>query len=119
MNVKRLVDWSCLWGGGVAWGLHLVAAWLIAEFGCVGGSRDTSGDGVSPVAWAVFGTTAVCLGLAGWATWSSWRRTRGGAAGSGFIGRTGLILNPLFAMVILAQTVPVFFYLKDCGGHLQ
>jgi len=117
---ERLRQWSCLWGGGLAWTLHLLAIWLIAEFGCVGEARKPPGEGLSAVAWGILAATGICLGLAGWATRASWRRARSERGSEAkFLGRTGLVLNPLFALVILAETVPVFFYLEKCGSHIQ
>lgn len=112
---------GCLWGGGVAWAIHFMVAWSIAEFGCLGETRETTDDrGVSILAWAILGVTMVCLALAAWATLASWRRARAAReAETGFVGRAGLIANPLFMFIILVQTVPVFFHLNDCVSPIQ
>lgn len=120
---RRLLLWSCLWGGGVAWALHLMAVWVVAEFGCMSALGRPGPLGASWVAWVILGVSALCLALAGLATLASWRYSRGGGGSDGerpgrFAARTGLVANPLFIFIIIAQTLPVFFYLRDCGTYI-
>ncbi len=116
----RLRLWSCRWCGGVAWGLHLVTVWLIAEFGCPSELARPGPLGVSGVAWLALAVSIGCLALGGLATWASWRRSRGGGEEPArFIGKVGLVANPLFMLVIAAQTMPIFFHLQECGNYIK
>ncbi len=100
----------CLLGGGVAWLLHLVGAWAIAEFGTLGGA-------VNLTPWlAVLSGALLAIALA--ATWLSLRLARIYPADTGetlrtfrFCGRFGVVTNGAFAVVIAAQTVPIFYFL--------
>lgn len=115
----RLRLWACLWGGGAAWTAHLLAVWLIAEFGCLTGLAKPGPLDISWVAWLILAVTVVCLALAGIATYASWRHARRDTGKPArFLGRTGLVANPLFMLVIIVQTLPVFFYLRDCGVYI-
>lgn len=126
MQAGRLLLWSCLWGGGVAWLVHLLSIWLLAEFGCLGALAEPGPLDVSRVAWLVLAASALCFVAAGVATLASWRcRRHGGDAGAGedaeaarFVSRYGLVANPLFMLIILAQTLPVFFHLSDCASPI-
>jgi hypothetical protein len=125
-STGRLVLWSSMWGGGVAWLIHLIVAWLFAEFGCLGGWQAQSWLGVSRVAWLVLALSAFCLLLALLAAWGSvWCRRRAegeptpeGVDTTRFIAHYGIWVNVLFVLVIVAQTVPALFYSRDCGAHI-
>jgi len=119
----RLRVWSCLWGGGLAWALHLAAVWAIAEFGCMTAMARPGPLEVSWVAWGILGVSVLCLALAGIATLESWRQAHSGAGSGGerparFAAGSGVVVNSLFMFIIIAQTLPVFFYLRDCGTYL-
>lgn len=114
-----------LLGGAVAWLLHLLLAYLIAEFGCLLGYGEVMWGGVSLVAWTLLVMSALILALAGVATavsYIKWEELGLGSAGEGtekrsaqlFLARTALITNFLFLLIILAQTVPIFYYLREC-----
>jgi fatty acid desaturase len=120
---NRLLLWSCMWGGGVLWLFHLVAVWLAAEFGCLTALAKLGPLGISWVAWVILAVSVVILLLTGVITWISWHHSRGGGASDGerpgrFAARVGLVANPLFGLVIIAETLPIFYYLKDCGTYL-
>ena len=108
--------WSCLWGGGIAWMLHLMTVWVAAEFGCISGLGVPGAWGISQVAWLVIGLSGLCFGLAGLASYASWRWCPRTAGNGAFVYRYGIAANPIFMLIIVAQTLPVFFHLKDCGN---
>ncbi len=118
----RLLLWSCLWGGGVAWALHLMTVWVLAEFGCMTALGRPGPFGFSWVAWTILGVSALCLAFAGLATLVCWRHSQGegtdGERPGRFAARTGLVANPIFMFIIIAQTLPVFFYMRDCGTYI-
>ncbi len=119
----RLLLWSCLWGGGVTWMLHLAAVWVIAEFGCMTALDQPGPLGFSWVSWTILGVSLVCLAVAGLATLVSWRHSRDGSGPDEerpgrFAARTGLVVNPIFMFIIVAQTLPVFFYMRECGSYI-
>lgn len=53
--VSDLRLWFGVMGGAVAWFLHFVLAYLIAEFGCVNGWGEVHWLGLSAVAWLGWG----------------------------------------------------------------
>ncbi len=112
-------------GGGVAWLLHLLLAYLIAEFGCLRGWGDLHLMGITLVAWLVLFISVLTLGLAGVAIFISWRtgaKLRSvpgdgediGARAKGFTARAGLITNGLFFFVILVESIPILYFLRVC-----
>lgn len=123
LHVVRGRVWVGLWGGGVAWLLHFLSSWALAEFGCMGPLARSGALGVSWVAWTVLGVTALALALAAAATWIGWqteRRARARPASSAdeaaaFAARVGWIAGALFTLVVVVEAVPVLFYLRDCG----
>ncbi len=110
--------WCSLWGGGCAWLVHLLAAWAFAEFGCLGGLAEAGPGGISWVAWLVAGVSGCCLLLALGAAWLSRRCGRIDDEIGRFAARYGGWVNGIFAFIILAQTMPVFFHLRDCGSYI-
>ena len=111
-------------GGGGAWLVHLVAAYAIAEFGCVGRLRQVSFAGLTAVAWMIIATSLLTLLIAVASTliaYRSERRLRGchdanelRSDAEAEVARTGWITSSLFALVILVESLPIFYYLKDC-----
>ena len=122
-RVNRALIWFVVLGGGTAWTLHLLLAYAVAEFGCLSGMGETRAVGLTLVAWMLLGVSVLASGLAGLAIVVSWRvsrRLRGvvgndeGERATVFSVRLGLILNVVFAAVIVVQTIPIFYYLSKC-----
>jgi hypothetical protein len=110
--------WFGALGGAVAWLLHLVGCYAIAEFGCVGELGHVVWNGVSVVAWMCIGTTAVSLLLALVAMFVAFRlrpRTTPYDADREWLRSTadgGLLLSGFFAATILFESIPILFYLR-------
>jgi hypothetical protein len=108
-------------GGGIAWLLHLLASYAIAEFGCARG-EPLRFAGITTVAWLLIGVTTVLLLVAVSSALVSARLRppqRGGEAESAissraYLARSGAIMSSVFLLIILAQTVPILFYLESC-----
>ena len=121
---SRAKLWFALWGGGAAWLAHLLLVYLIGELGCMGRLAELTWFGLSAVAWAVFAAAVVTGVVAVAALWAS-VRALGSVEPEGpfgatvaFVGRAGVAGNLLFLLVIVAQTVPAFFHLRDCGRYM-
>lgn len=113
-------------GGGVAWTLHLLGVYVVAEFGCIAGLGTRLVGGLSIVAWLLIGVTLLTGLLAAAASWTAWRAEailRGATATNApvepetkaFVASVSRTLNAIFAFIIAAQGVPIFFYLRDCS----
>lgn len=118
----RALRWFGLLGGAFAWLAHLLLAYAIAEFGCAGVEHPPTFLGVTAIAWALLILTAVLL-LVALASAAAARRSMRRppdpapppcAEAERLMARAGLILDALFCLIILAQAVPIFFYLQDC-----
>lgn len=124
--------WGGLWGPAVAWLVHFLAIYALAEFGCLSPLAERVVLGASLVAWLVLAVTVACLALSGGVTWLAWRidqrlsaaptapATAGPEADPGpdagrFAARAGWTSGLLFTLIIAVEAVPVFFYLRDCG----
>lgn len=116
--------WFGLLGGAVAWLAHLLLAWIISEFGCLGGLGQTALLGLSGTAWLVILVSAATFAVSVAATivaramdkrLKPRRDTAAEEIGTDlFFARVGVITSALFAFVILVETIPVFFFLRSC-----
>ena len=115
--------WFGILGGAVAWTLHLLGAYLIAEFGCELGIDRRVYGGINIVAWSLLGTSAVMVAVAAASCIVGWRimarKSRGGESNvrertNRELARTGAVANGLFTFVIAIQSIPIVFYLRSC-----
>jgi hypothetical protein len=118
-----------LLGGSLAWLAHFLSAYLLAEFGCIGGLAEIGFWGVTAGAWSIVGGTIVRVAVAVFATvfaqggGQRLEEAAGADEGDGsgvelFLARTGVVLNLLFLFVILVESVPILYFLEDCGFGL-
>lgn len=114
----RRALWFGLLGGAVAWLVHLLLAYVIAEFGCLSPLATHTLLGVTAVAWMLLAATLVTLAGAVAATLvalRSDRRLRDHHEFAGaYMARLGLITSGLFVFIILVQSLPIFYYLSSC-----
>jgi hypothetical protein len=107
-----------LLGGAVAWTLHLVFAYVIAEFGILSGFVERQWAGLDAVSWLLIGWSAAMLALAASAV-----RAAGSLpddAGHGdetdrtvrFCAGFGRASNLVFLVIIAVQTIPIFYFLR-------
>jgi hypothetical protein len=108
-------------GGPCAWFGHLLATYIIAEFGCVGESQPELVAGITRVSWMLVGASVAMtlLGLlAVGVAYRGMRVARGGGEqgqpGSEFAGQAGLITSGLSVLVIIVESLPILYYLRDC-----
>lgn len=123
-RVSRTALWFGFLGGAVAWTLHLLAASFISEWGCLTGLARWQWLGLTSIAWLLIAASVLMLLLAIWATWVAYRlQHQLSEAGSTpldrhgtatFLARAGLITNGVFTFIILAQCVPIFYFLSRC-----
>ncbi len=114
--------WFAFLGGGIAWTLHLLSIYAIGEFGCTSGFDETMWLGVSAVAWLLIGASAILLGVATAAVVIGYRDAGGRWNDSDeppedaqeILSQFGWVLSALFMLVILIESVPIFFYLDGC-----
>lgn len=124
--VDRMPSSAALWlilvAGAVAWFARFLAVWALSEYGCISG---VLGEGavLTPVV-AVSVVTVPFLAVAVGACLYSWRALRVSRTASPtgnqavestrFFAATGLVVNAVFTGVILAETLPVYFFLDQC-----
>lgn len=123
-KVSRACLWFGLFGGGIAWMFHLLSAYAAAEFGCVGGLGERNFWNLSFVAWLELALAAIAALIAAVATAVAYRTLRRlqssmhGATGGGdaerYTARTGLLTSGIFTFVILFESIPILFYLRNC-----
>ncbi len=116
-GVSRWTLRFVLLGGGVAWTLHLLLAYVIAEFGIVSGFVDTRWAELDAVSWLLIALSAAMLALAAVATWVSWRMQYSDAEDEQartvrFCVRFGRAANLSFLVIIAVQSIPIFFFLR-------
>ncbi len=105
-------------GGGLAWTFHLLAAWYIVELGCNSELADVNVLGISLVIWAVLIVSLIGLAVGSLALFFSFAYLRDSSDGKSasriFLHRTAVVLNLVFTLTILAQSIPVFYFLDGC-----
>lgn len=117
--------WFGLLGGGVAWLSHLLLAYLVAEFGCVSSLGQRIVLGMSVVTWLLIAVSAATLVVAIATTVAAYRahtrleaglKTQQDSVPAGWIAtaKMGWITSGLFALVIAVESVPIFYFIKDC-----
>jgi hypothetical protein len=120
--------WMASLGGAIAWWIHFLGAYVLAEFGCISKTSLFTFLGVMGISWFILTLSIFCLFLSGLAIWISHKNqadtlkavTEGGETSAHlqnsqtFIFRGGVFINLLFFFVIIVQTIPVFYYLRSC-----
>ena len=114
--------WFGLFGGAIAWTIHLMFAYVTAEFGCVSGLAERDYLGLSIVAWIEFALTAVTTLLAGAATavaYGVYRRLQsenqsGTQSAERYALRAGVLTSGIFTFVIVFESIPILYYLQNC-----
>ena len=114
-----------VFGGAIAWLLHLVLAYLVAEFGCVSSFRDVRWLGFSGVTWLEVAVSLFALALA---IGSNRIANRIGGQFQGavndqqlephdprvFLSRSGVLSSRLFILIIAVESLPILYYLREC-----
>jgi len=118
-----------LFGGAICWTIHLLFIAIVTEWGCVSGMGELRLLGITGIAWSVIVASLFALALTGWAmrlSLESCRQKCGtdigsdgdesdGKRGSGcYLAQVAVWSNGLFLLVIVAQTIPILFYLTEC-----
>lgn len=126
--------WWMLLGGGIAWFIQFLVLYLLAEFGGVAGWHERLLLGVDMVSWGVLSITVAALAVAGWCGWLAKRASQEfrelepstteatpieldtelpawkGVVDPHFLVQSAVVGNAIFAFIIVAQTLPVFFF---------
>ncbi len=123
--VTNLRLWFGAMGGAVAWTLHLLLAYAVAEFGCISPFREVRFLGFSGVAWLEVLLTLVMLVIAILASLVAKRNSKaltGHVKANDleshdarvFMARSGVLTSRLFVFIIMVQSLPILFYLREC-----
>jgi len=117
--------WFGVLGGAIAWLLHLLLAYGIAEFGCVSSWGERHWLGISLVAWleALLSVSMLILCLFSWRIArrnsqillrESGPSEQAGHAARVFMARSGELSGGLFGLIIAVQSIPFVFYWNGC-----
>lgn len=111
--------WFGVLGGGVAWTVHLLASYLLAESICVSPPLDFRWLGLEGATILLLGITlataltALAAVLVGIGQWTTWRNDRDHQPAA-YLTLTGLLLSGTFLVIILVQGLPPLI-LATCG----
>lgn len=124
LAVRRRPLWFGLIGGAIAWTLHLMFAYVIAEFGCVSEFGQRRYLDWSLVTWLELLLTVVTtvVGLA--ATLIAYRAYSGlrteepaenvTVAAAQYTAWAGFLTSGIFTLVIVFESIPILYYLRGC-----
>lgn len=124
-EVSDLRLWFGVLGGAIAWLIHLLLAYGIAEFGCVSGLGERHWLGVSMVAWLEAVLSILSLSSCLFACWVARQNSQSltqretqvdsdAADARMFMARSGVLSNRLFVLIIAVQSIPFIFYWNGC-----
>ena len=124
LTVKRRPIWFGLVGGAIAWTVHLMFAYVIAEFGCASDFGHRRYLDLSLVTWLEsllsLITTAVAFAatLIAYFAYAS-LRTEDVAVDSEvlaarYMAWAGFLSSGLFTVVIMFESIPILYYLRSC-----
>jgi phage-related holin len=123
---RRVLLWFGFLGGAVAWSIHLVAAALIAEWGCFSGLQQTMYGGITLVAWLLILLSVAMFLIAVLATAAAYAVKKrlpvlaeGGELAPHdemdlFLARFGVAASGVFVFIIAAESLPILYFLSDC-----
>jgi hypothetical protein len=124
VEVSRGALWFGLFGGAVAWTVHLMLAYAATEFGCVGRLGERTYLDISLVAWLVLALTAATTLASGAATAVAYRCHRRLRSSEGeedaaetaerYTAWAGLLTSGAFTFIILFESIPILYYLHSC-----
>lgn len=110
-----------LLGAPIAWTLHFLLSWAIAEWSGLTGTLTATFLGVTGRAWLLIGVSAAAIAAAIASTFiAHWcvrslkpldAQAQGTAAW--FVARTGVVNGYIFTFVVAVESVPIFFYLRE------
>jgi hypothetical protein len=112
--------WFGLLGAPVAWFVHFLAIWAIAEWGCLAGWGRFTILGLDTIAVLLAIATMLVLPIMAVASIIAWRNWRAGASEAErdswrvYMGLGGGILGVLFGTLVVLETIPAFV-LMPCG----
>lgn len=119
--------WVGIWGGGIAWTVHFLSAALIAEWGCLTRLSARSLWGITAVAWSIILVSVVMALVAAVVTWVAYGEVLRLNSRSDekndlydrlgnrrFMARTGFAASAFFLLIIIAQSLPILFFLSEC-----
>lgn len=109
-NTTRGRGWFALLGGAIAWFVHFIAIFVVSEFGCVAQLDRQQWGEISAVALLLLGASVAPLLVAVAAAIVGYRDRRSAS----WIARAGWLFSALFAVIIVVQSIPAFFYLRSC-----
>ena len=107
----KLSLWTGVLGGAIVWVIQLQAGYAISRF-------SHEHPWLTGVHHAISAVSVLAAAACALLAWRDWRRLGGGqprgtepgvAGRSRFLAALGVVTSGLFAIVILAQWVPVFF----------
>ena len=120
LPVSRAGLWFAVLGGPVAWTLHLLTAYLLAEFGCLTWMGRWMFLGASAVFWSVLvmtistaamGATAIYTGVAIYQQLKDFAATPHRDAQSA-TARIGIYTSVYAVLVILVESLPLIYYIR-------
>ena len=110
--------WFAQLGGGIAWTLHLLGSYLIAEFGCVSGLDRHTWLGIVLPAWLLIVWSLLTWLIAAASLGAARRLSRDAQQDPRALLRTGARigtwLGGLFTAIVAVESLPIVFFLGGC-----
>jgi hypothetical protein len=114
-NLSAGTLWFRFLAGPVIYFIYFVAAWVLAEFGCLAGLGQVKFLGVNPIYAGVLAFTLIAalltlyVGVTSYRQWRALRQAAAQANGGapGFMLFVGIWFDAIFGVVILLTAVPM------------
>lgn len=124
---KRLPGWrlSCgVFVPALAWLMHLLGAATLSEWACLSGWGGSTTMGITTLNWLLVGLSVVSVSLAALGTVIAYRMLASVPGDPGRdasedstgrdLARVGFWGGTMFLVAILAECVPIFYFLTGC-----
>ena len=115
---------SGLFAPALAWTVHLLGAVTISEWACLAGWGQAIVLGIALLSWVLIALTLATVLVAAVGVWLAYRAASGQppwdeprsaiAHNELFLARVGVWAGAMFLLVILAQSIPILYFLSGC-----
>lgn len=114
--------WFSFLAGPVLWSIQLMVIYAVASLSCNVNGRSAAGTWIGHILTLVFALITLYAGYLAWRRWRALNQSEetvagGGGSSAAFLALSGVFLNAVFLLLILAEDIATFVLSACQGGH--